>query len=300
VVARDFQSHHCLRLHRGTQEVSNSLAVDEEGGIYVVSDRSTSRVQWSRDAATPLALGWSLPYKTRSARQIGRVGSGSGTTPTLIGSGDDDKLVAICDGQQVMHLVLYWRDEIPADWAGLPGRDRRIAADVPVRFGDRSASSSTTEQSLVVRGHEIAVVSNVYGSFRPIAQRYIRRRLGEDLHTATIYKSNDARIAPHGIEKFAWDSSRRRLTSSWANRRISCPNGVPVMSEATGMLYCIGQRDGQWTLEALNWETGESAFHRRLSSAAKYNSFFAATQVGADGSVITGTYGGILKFGSTE
>ena len=37
-----------------------------------------------------------------------------------MGSGDDDRLVVITDGQPLMHLVFLWRDAIPEDWVGEP------------------------------------------------------------------------------------------------------------------------------------------------------------------------------------
>ena len=59
----------------------------------------------------------------------------------------------------------------------------------------------------------------------------------------------------------------------------------------------MGQREGQWTLEAVNWATGESVFHQPLSSGSKNNSFYAATEIAAEGTILTGTYGGVLRFG---
>lgn len=49
------------------------------------------------------------------AAQISR---GSGTTPTLMGFGDDpDKFVVIADGAEGgTNLVAFWRDDIPEDF----------------------------------------------------------------------------------------------------------------------------------------------------------------------------------------
>ncbi len=35
------------------------------------------------------------------------------------------------------------------------------------------------------------------------------------------------------------------------------------MSSKTDLLYAIGQRGGFWTLEAVNWETGEAAWYAK-------------------------------------
>ena len=296
-LTRDLDDFEHLRLGDAATEVSNSLAVDEEGGLFIVTERETCRVQWSPDAASSrLELSWSCPYRTTGELPAGRLGTGSGTTPSLVGYGDQDRFVAICDGQALMHMVLLWRDEIPADWQGLPGRPRRVAAEVPVTFGKPDAVATTTEQSLTVRGHEICVVSNQYGELGPLLRRLVRRRMGNDVGTVTIYRSNVPHIAPHGVEKFAWDPTSRQLKSVWSNQ-LSCPNGIPTMSEATGLLYLIGQRDGDWCLEAVDWQTGRSVFHRRMSGASKLNSFYAATEIIHGGQIMTGTFGGVLRFG---
>jgi hypothetical protein len=295
-LSRQLDDFAWLQVGEPQEEVSNSIAVDETGGIFVVTDRSVKRVQWDAAEGQRLCLSWSVPYRTNGQRENGRLGTGSGTTPTLMGVGQQDKFVVIGDGQSLMHMVLLWRNEIPADWAGLPGRDRRIAAEVPVTFGDPEALRSTTEQSLTVRGYGIVTVSNLYGKLGPWMRQMARRRMGNDIHNVTIYRSNRPGIAPYGIEKFSWNPATRELESVWANRSLSCPNGIPTMSAATGLFYCIGQRDGAWTLEAVDWDTGQSAFHQTLPPGSKSNSFYAATEIADDGTILTGTYGGVLRF----
>ena len=45
-----------------------------------------------------------------------KMGYGTGSTPTLMGFGDDeDKLVVITDGAKRMKIVAFWRDNIPSD-----------------------------------------------------------------------------------------------------------------------------------------------------------------------------------------
>ncbi len=299
VVSRDFKEFKFIQLDERDVEVSNSIAVDDDNGIYVVTNHATHRIQWHSDQKKLESL-WAVAYETSNVKFPGRLGSGSGTTPSLAGFGDQDKFVVIGDGRELMHMVFVWRDEIPADWKGLPGRDRRVAAEVPIRFGDDRATRSTTEQSLTVRGFEVVAVSNLYGQLSPLMKRIARRRLGNDVSSVTIYRSNQPRIAPYGVEKFVWDPATRQLTSQWTNKDISCPNGIPTMSEATGLLYCIGQRDATWTLEAIDWKTGKSVFHRLLPGGSRNNSFYAATEIGLNGSILTGTFGGMLRFSIDE
>jgi len=285
-VNRDLTGLQYLRLPGGG-EVSNSIATDEDGGIYVVSERTMWRVQWTgRALSLDEADGaWSVAYDGGPVVPApGRVGPGSGTTPTLIGSGSGDKLVAIADGQGLMHVNLFWRGAIPGDWAGLPGHDRRVAADLPITFGDPAATRSVTEQSFTGRGYDVMAVSNAYGA--PFDQTTPFSQLA-------VAWSGAAGVAPHGAEKFSWDPDANVLTSAWANTTVSCPNGIPSMSSATGMAYCWGARDGVWALEGLDWRTGASVLHQPVSSNSADNSAYAGTEIGAFGAVATGTLGGV-------
>jgi len=285
IMTRAFSDLQMLWLGSGDEVISNSFAVDEDGGIYIVTSKKMHRVQWTGKVLTQDEGqgAWSLPYEAGpQTLQPGRLSIGSGTTPTLIGSGDQDKLVAICDGQNVMNIVLYWRGAIPGDWQPIaPGKDRRIAAQMPVTFGDPGIPHTSTEQSPAVWGYDVAVVNNYYGPdawsgpFLPLI-------------------SNLPGHAPYGVQKFTWDPARRELVSAWANPMISCPNGVPSVSGGSGLMYCIGQRESVWTLEAIDWGTGEPTFHVPLGLGLKYNSFWANTEIGPDRNVITGTFLGTL------
>ena len=285
VVSRDFTGLQILEPSSEEEELSNSIALDEDGGIYVVTSKKMYRIQWTGQELTldTEQGAWSAAYESGpDVRPPGRLGVGSGTTPTLMGFGEQDKFVVIGDGQELMHLVLFWRDEIPENWEPIAaGKDRRIAAEVPITYGDASATNTSTEQSVLVRGYDAAVVSNYYGP----------HALPSFLAPAL---SNLPGYAPYGVEKFNWDPQARKLNSVWANPDLSCPNGVPSMSEASGLMYCIGQRNTNWTVEAIDWATGESDFHVFLGEPIHYNSFWAATEIGPDRNIITGTLLGTL------
>ena len=285
VLSRSFDRAYYLYLGEEDEELSNSIACDEQGGIYVVTSRKMYRVQWTGTEITTDETkgGWTADYETGSDQSGIRLGIGSGTTPTLMGVGSQDRFVAITDGSELMNMVLFWRDNIPEDWQQIPGtKDRRIAAQVPVRFGNPDAKHSQTDQSLCVRGYGAIVVNN---------------ELGADLgnRTLNIIISGIPGIAPKGVEKFEWNPATRTLSSVWANKQISIPNGVPCMSAATNLFYGIGKRGIFWTLEALDWDTGESAFYSNIGIGLQYNSAYAAAQVGLDGCIYSGTAIGLVN-----
>lgn len=283
VVSRAFDQAFYFRFD-SDEEISNSIAVDEKGGIYVVTSKKMYRVQWTGTKLTTNEDqgGWTADYETGGDISGIRLGQGSGSTPTLMGTKGQDRFVAITDGQELMHLVLFWRDEIPEDWEQIPGtKDLRIAAQIPVLFGDKDAIQSSSEQSVCVRGYGTLVVNN-------------QLNIDTESKLWAILKSGDPDVAPYGAEKFEWNPDKRELTSVWVNQEISLPNGIPSMSAATNLIYDVGQRDGTWTFEALDWDTGESVFHYDMGKFW-YNSTWAATVIGPCGTLNSGAVMGIMS-----
>ena len=299
--------------------VSNSLAADEDGGIYVVTSAQVHRIDW--DVATgALTPAWSTAYGVGATDSAIRLGAGSGSTPSLMGTGpDDDRFVVITDGQDVMHLVLLWRDDVPDGWEPVaPGADPRIACQVPVTFGDPAAERTLSEQSVLVSGYATFHVSDLLADESAFA--------GLDPDTANALaalEGGDRDQAPHGAERIDWDPEARTCRSVWANPDVSIPNGIPTLSRATGLVYGIGQRDGVWGVTGLDADTGEDrlwlpgpnepcaeealagidpaqrpgldAVLARLPNSCE-NSFYAATEIGPDGSVYTGTFLGATSY----
>ncbi|MBW2648214.1 MAG: hypothetical protein JRC53_00095 [Deltaproteobacteria bacterium] len=283
VVSRAFDQAFYFRFSRD-EDISNSIAVDENGGIYVVTSKKMYRVQWTGNSLTTSEDqgGWVADYETGGDTSGIRLGQGSGATPTLMGTGDQDRLVVITDGQKLMNLVFFWRDDIPGDWKQIPGtKDRRIAAQIPVTFGDKETKQSSSEQSVCARGYGALVVNN-------------QLNIDTESRFWAILRSGDPDVAPYGAEKFVWNPEERSLTSVWANREISFPNGIPSMSAATNLVYNVGQRDGIWTFEALDWDTGKSVFHYDMGKFW-YNSTWAATVIGPYGTLNSGAATGIMS-----
>lgn len=269
-------------------QVSNSIAADEHGGIYVVTSNAMYRYDWN---GTGLRRVWRSGYETGASSAV-RIGSGSGSTPTLMGTGPkQDRFVVITDGATLMHLDLFWRDEIPADWKGLPGKDRRLACEVPVRFGDPDATESQNEQSVLVRGYGSVVPNN-----QLVNDDAFAALSGNARQLAAALAGGDPTNAPHGVERIDWDPRTRTCRSVWANRELSLPNGIPSMSTATGLIYAIGQRGGVWGLEGIDFATGASRLRVATSPTPDENSAYAATTIGPDDTIWTGTLGGYTIF----
>jgi len=269
------------------EEVSNSLAVDETGGIYVVTHKKMYRLQWT---GKEIQIKWESSYPSTEVPMPGRLGLGSGTTPTLVGTGTQDKLVVIADGEKKMSLIAFWRDEIPTGWKAIPGFSDRVAGVVPILFGEPTRPRSITDQSILARGYGMVAVNNDYGE----------RDADAWSNFWTILWSNTKEYAPYGIEKFEWDPVAKKLKSVWANPNLSVPNGIPSMSAETGLIYYLGQYQEKWTLEGVDWMTGELAFREELENAIRFNSYYAGMEIGYDGDLVTGTVGGALRLGRKD
>ena len=299
--------------------VSNSLAADESGGIYLLTSVAMYRFDWDGDNLTQA---WRAEYEVDAdVPSPIRLGPGSGSTPSLMGTeADDDRFVVITDGQALMRLVLFWRDEIPTDWEPIgPGKDRRIACEFAVDFGT-GTTTAISEQSVAVRGYSAIVVNDLLTDptinppsnlpFAAVAQNLV-----------SALEGGIPEKAPFGVERIDWDPAMRTCETIWENAEISIPNAIPSISETAGLVYGTGQRDGQWGLEGLDFVTGDSSVWvpagdgvcpgdsdgvaGALPGVSEVlevvpdsceNSVYAATTVGPDGMVYQGTLAGYTRY----
>ena len=169
-----------------------------------------------------LSMAWRAAYD--SAEDVPspiRLGPGSGSTPSLMGTkADDDRFVVITDGDTVMNMTYFWRDEIPADWEQIEGTlSRRIAGQLPANFGDPEVEQAQSEQSVVVAGYGAVVVNNQ-------ARNVPDTETGQVVLIYSSFLGNDPLFQPFGMQKFEWDPDARELKNAWVNTTISSPNSV--------------------------------------------------------------------------
>jgi hypothetical protein len=266
--------------------VRNGFAVDEKGGIYVASNSHMHKVVWDgkRLSTDEKDGAWNEPY----ANSLGR---GTGSTPTLVGFGNEpDKLVVLTDGDVLMNVTAFWRDAIPEGWKQVDkAPSRRIAGMQPATFGDPNLKAAQSEQSMVCSGYGMFVVNN--------EPKNVPKEILDDAQSKVLFIGYLAYLnefRPQGGQKFEWDPVAKTLKSAWVNKEISDINGVPCVSTGSNMVYVAGARDNKWTLEGIDWTTGKTAFTYTLGGS-RFNSFYSMPQIDEDGRVMISALYGALR-----
>jgi hypothetical protein len=291
-VTPDFSAHHVLKLPSKHEEgpnqdffsafVRNGIVADDRDGIYVVTRDNMHRVQWTGQA---LSLNesdgaWSVPYPNE-------LSIGSGTTPGLMGWGlKEDHLVAIADGSRGNNMVVFWRDEIPADWKGLPGYDRRVAGITPIHFGVSEHEQVQIENAPVVYGYG-AFFNNTY----PVHRLPDQGSLTKQYVAEAFYMSVPGHEA-RGGSMIRWDPQARELRPAWQTQENLAAT-VCMVSGGTELLYCWGARNREWTLEAFDWYTGKNTFHYTLGKSRRFVPLGGLVIVAPNGAIDCGCTGGL-------
>jgi len=273
------------------EKVENSVAVDENNGVYVVTSRNMHKLAWtgsrlSRDVADGA---WSSPYEVMAegeALKLGAASHGSGTTPALLGYGDDeDKLVVISDGSPGgANLVAFWRDDIPPDFKQKPGTlSRRIADQIPVGI-----SATTIEASPVTYDNGVIVINSTYPDPGPIPGDLI----------SNAFLSGTTRPAPMGLKKFNWLPEQDRFEESWGMPDIDNTDWMPpAVSTSNGLVYIANRRDDNYEYLAADWQTGEvKAVWQFPNDSVLYNNWGGITVFLEDGDLLLGGFFALKRY----
>ncbi|MGB3051382.1 MAG: hypothetical protein WBB42_10320 [Polyangiales bacterium] len=285
VVAIDPDLSKAVYYNLPDEQIWNSIAIDEHGGIYVPGTRKLHKLVWKGDRFSddPKDGAWVERYEVGSLDATLRAERGSGTTPALLGGPDDkDKFVVFADAANVNNLILYWRDEIPADWKQIPGtRSRRIAGLLPVNFGDPSLDNSYSENSATIFDYGAVLANN-------------QVKTNEKMMLDVQLKMKDPERTPYGVQKFQWDPEKREWKVAWTRPDVSSPNSTPVVTTENRQLQTVGLKDGKWTMQTLDWDTGETRAVYTLGESERYNPIMLALQVLPNGDPIFATFAGVM------
>ncbi len=264
----------------GGEVIANSFAIDESGGVFVVSDHALYRfdVRNGRPAVT-----WRKTYDRGTRVKPSQVSQGSGTTPTLIGRASlpSGGWIAITDNADPRMNVLVFK-------RGKGGPGRRPVCRQPVF----PAGQGADENSLIsVPGGLIA--ENNYGyELMPFASRQPTTVPGL-VRIRVDYRDGGCRVA--------WHNDSARISSSVS--KASLGSGLvyaythPAADELTYRLPLpLGELGPDaWFLTAFSIRTGEQVWSRYVGSGLLYNNHYAAVSIGPDGVAYVGTAGGVVR-----
>jgi hypothetical protein len=180
------------------EPIGNSFAIDEDGGVYIVTDAAMYRFDAGDDGQPQTT--WRETYENTGVQKPGQSQAGSGTTPTLLGR----DLVAITDNADPMAVRVYQR--------GRTAKGDRLLCRQPV-FG---TGASDTDQSLIGFGTGSFITENNYGYASPATTE-----LGG---TTTP-----------GLARVDLDASGRGCHVAWTSSEIA-PSVVPKLSLAGGLV----------------------------------------------------------------
>jgi hypothetical protein len=241
------------------EQIVNSFATDETGGVFIVSDHAMYRFDSGRRGRPRVT--WRQTYDRGSTQKPGQLSQGSGTTPTLVGR----DLVVVTDNADPRMRVLAFKR------TASPRRHRRVCAK-PVFVRGRSA----TENSIVAVGRAVLVENN-HG------------------YTGPGSTAGGASTAP-GIARV--DFARRGCSVRWTSREIA-PTSVPKASLANGLLYVYAKPDGvqadPWYFTAVDVDTGRTVWRRLTGAGPQWNNHYAAIYLGPDGSAYVATVAGVVR-----
>jgi hypothetical protein len=240
------------------EPIGNSFAVDESGGVYIVTDGAMYR--FDADSGGAPRVTWREPYSNIGTRKPGQTQAGSGTTPTLMGR----DYVAITDNADPMNVVVYRRAR------ALEG-GRRLVCSQPVF----AKGSSSTDNSLIGTERSL-VVENNYGYTGP---------------TATFQGG----LTAPGLERVDVDRDGSGCHTVWKSSEAS-PSVVPKLSLRNGLVYAYTKTASDadpWYLTAIDFRTGKTVFKALAGEGLGFNNNYAPVTIGLDGTAYVGVLGGL-------
>ena len=276
------------------EQVTNSLAIDDKGGIYVASNLLMHKLIWTGTTLSDKESdgAWTSPYLNSGSEMppIIKVNNGTGSTPTLMGFGKkDDKLVVITDGAKRMNLVAFWRDAIPAGFIQKPNTlSNRIADQIPVTCGfDPLPEWIQSEQSVVVSGTGAFVVNNIPAKVAPELAAVNNNKILQVSLMGPAYETS------YGAQRFEWDQTQDAWHAVWARPDVSSTSMVPIHSQSGNMALINGYRPAYgWEVVGLDWNTGKTAHHTIFGDANFGNGAYAILEYLKNGDLIFNSFSG--------
>jgi len=245
------------------EEVTNSVATDETGGMYVVSTHALYRLDAAANGLPEVT--WREGYDHGTRLKPGNLSQGSGTTPTLLG----ERWVAINDNADPQtNILVYDRRKGVTD---------RLHCTQPVL----AANAGTTDNSLVAAGNSF-IIENNYGYGGP---------------TTTLL----GKTATPGISRVMVDDDGCHV--AWTNDSVapssvpkaSLGNGLLYAYTKPAKINGVTNLFDAWYFTAIDIRTGKTAWSRLTGTGIQWNNHYASIYLGPDGAAYIATLAGLVR-----
>jgi hypothetical protein len=286
VIDRQFKSPGKFYSFDDNELCTNSMAVDENNGIYVATgskvprgDGMMRKLVWTGESISDKEEdgAWKCPYNGGDWPPAIKAGTGAGSTPTLMGFGnDEDKLVLITDGQNRMNLVAFWRNEIPESHQQKEGtKSRRIAGLIPIKAGlPEDKPWIQSEQTIVVNKWGAFLVNNLIDEGHP-------DRIIDVMTVGPVHPG------PKGMERVEWDPEKNEFFSAWTRNDVVSTSMVPLVTSGSNMVLVNGYTSERgWEITGLDWNTGKDRLRILFGQTNRGNGAYAILQLLKDGDLL--------------
>ena len=264
---------HTVKVGNGTAlEIENSFATDQNGGVYIATNRKLYRFGAGPDGVPKVV--WQVTYPNSEIHKPGQVDDGTGTTPTVMPGG----YVNITDNADPMNIVVYRTAAHPFRWVrGRHGRRRRQALPRQAcKFPIFDKGASADENSIISAGDTMIAEDN-YGYTGPATT--------ETATTTPGFVRVDLNPGGNGCHRV------------WLNTTETAPTVVSKVAIASGLLYSYTLDDstGDWYWTAIDFRTGKTVYRIYAGTGIGYNNNYAGISISPRGAEYLGALGGMVS-----
>jgi hypothetical protein len=258
------------------EQICNSFAVDEDGGVFIVSDHAMYRFDYDTFSSS-LKSSWREKYDRGAQVKPGQYERGSGTTPTLMNI-KGKKYVAIADNASPrMNVVVYRREN------ELGTNESRHVCEVPVFLPNHGCTENSliaVNGTLIVENNYGYVPDGVYNQAKETVPGLTR------MFVAHLYSPQ----ASHVI---------------WEQNKLSVPSVISKVSIPDQLIYTytleVVDKVDHWYFTTILLETGEVQSKVPAGYGSLYNNHYSGITLHPEtGDAYVPVIGGIIKITSDK
>lgn len=257
----DPQSGAVAQIRLPGEEIQNALAMDQDR-IYVLSDHAQYAFRAGQDGK-PLLL-WRTPYDRGTARKIGSINQGSGTTPTLLGS----NWITFADNADGRIQIVVLRRS-----------DGSAVCKVPVF----QQGASATDNSMIGWGNSIVLENNA--------------------GFTSAHQQTDWNAVTGGVVRIDVRADESGCDTVWTSP-LRAPSVVGKLSAGNGIAYYYsytvgkdadGKQVPDWALVGLDFKTGREVLRVPTGRGKAWDNNWASLSIAPDGTLYGGATTGVIQ-----